>query len=292
MFGLCVHVVVMLAMGIEVVIQAQAQPRAGNFHDDFQVTWSADKVRVMDGGQRLQLSLDRSSGSGFKSKKDYLFSNIDMQIKLVPGDSAGTVTAYYLSSQTTFHDELDFEFLGNETGQPYIVQTNVFANGVGGREQRIYLWFDPTADFHTYTIFWTPKLIVFLVDGTPIRVFKKTPGQPYLDKQPMAVYSSIWNGDEWATRGGLVKTNWAHAPFVTSYRNFQVKPAPIPPRIDYSKLSWAKGIALSPSQARLPPGPRCTIARCLWLPSPCSHLPFLRNAPLQASNHRETQKKK
>ncbi|MCO5566417.1 hypothetical protein L7F22_020094 [Adiantum nelumboides] len=125
------------------------------------------------------------------------------------GDSAGTVTTYYLSSQTAYHDELDFEFLGNESGQPYIVQTNIFANGVGGREQRIYLWFDPTTDFHTYTISWTPQQIVFLVDGTPIRVFKKTTGQPYLDKQAMAVYSSIWNGDDWATRGGLVKTNWA-----------------------------------------------------------------------------------
>jgi xyloglucan:xyloglucosyl transferase len=57
-------------------------------------------------------------------------------------------------------DELDFEFLGNRTGQPYIIQTNVYHNGVGGREMRHSLWFDPTADFHTYAILWNAKHIV------------------------------------------------------------------------------------------------------------------------------------
>lgn len=102
------------------------------------------------------------------------------------------------------------------------MQTNVFANGIGGREQRIYLWFDPSADFHTYSIAWSEQRILFMVDETPIRVFSNNVavGVPYLNKQPLRVYSSIWNGDQWATRGGLVKINWAHAPFVASYRNF------------------------------------------------------------------------
>ncbi|TKY54590.1 xyloglucan endotransglucosylase/hydrolase protein 25 [Spatholobus suberectus] len=36
----------------------------------------------------------------------------------------------------------------------------------------------------------------------------------------MKIYSSLWNADDWATRGGLVKTDWSQAPFPTSYRNF------------------------------------------------------------------------
>ncbi|GLT72225.1 hypothetical protein SLA2020_441790 [Shorea laevis] len=37
----------------------------------------------------------------------------------------------------------------------------------------------------------------------------------------MRIYSSLWNADDWATRGGLVKTDWSQAPFTASYRNFK-----------------------------------------------------------------------
>ncbi|CAA6672180.1 unnamed protein product [Spirodela intermedia] len=45
----------------------------------------------------------------------------------------------------------------------------------------------------------------------------------------MRLYSSLWNADDWATRGGLVKTDWSKAPFVSTYRNFRPTPAPPPP---------------------------------------------------------------
>ncbi|XP_008799439.3 xyloglucan endotransglucosylase/hydrolase 2-like [Phoenix dactylifera] len=195
---------------------------AGNFYQDVDITWGDGRAKILNNGKLLTLSLDKPSGSGFQSKKEYLYGKIDMQLKLVPGNSAGTVTAYYLSSQGAAHDEIDFEFLGNLSGDPYIVHTNVYTQGKGNREMRFYLWFDPTKDFHNYSVVWNPRHIVFYVDGTPIREFKnrESAGVPYPKNQPMKVYSSLWNADDWATRGGLVKTDWSKAPFTASFRNF------------------------------------------------------------------------
>lgn len=60
-----------------------------------------------------------------------------------------------------------------------------------------------------------------MVDNSVIRVYNnhEAIGIPFPTSQPMRVYCSLWNADDWATQGGRVKTDWTHAPFTVSYRN-------------------------------------------------------------------------
>ncbi|KAE8702072.1 putative xyloglucan endotransglucosylase/hydrolase protein 25 [Hibiscus syriacus] len=181
---------------------------SANFYRDFDITWGDGRGKIVNNGEILTLSLDKASGSGFQSKNEYLLATL---LALSP-------PIMYSSSKGSTWDEIDFEFLRNLSGDPYNFHTNVFSQGKGNREQQFYLWFDPTADFHTYYILWNPQRIIFSVDGTPIRDFNnlESMGVPFPKDQPM----SLWNADDWATRGELVKTDWTQAPFTASYGNF------------------------------------------------------------------------
>ncbi|KAJ4770753.1 Xyloglucan endotransglucosylase/hydrolase [Rhynchospora pubera] len=174
------------------------------------------------------LAMHFFSGAAVKGTKEFLFGYVSKRIKLVPDNSAAVVTTYYASSpwvstENDTHDEIDFEFLGNVTGEPYTIHTNIFVNGIGNKEEQFKPWFDPTSDYHNYTIFWSPYVVVWSIDDIVLRVFKNNEdkGIPFPKTRPMTVYSSIWNADDWACQGGQVKTNWTHQPFIARYLNYE-----------------------------------------------------------------------
>ncbi|CAM8893637.1 unnamed protein product [Rhodiola kirilowii] len=218
-----------------------------SFDDNFSIMWSKDHFKTSDDGETWYVSLDNETGCGFQTKERYRFGWFSMRLKVVAGDSAGVITAYYMCSENGAgpeRDELDFEFLGNRTGEPYLIQTNVYKNGTGNREMRHMLWFDPTEEYHTYSILWNNHRIVFFVDKVPIRVFMNSgkSNNFFPNEKPMYLFSSIWNADDWATRGGLEKTDWKNAPFVSSFKDFSVDGCqwenPYPPCVSTTTDNW------------------------------------------------------
>lgn len=188
-------------------------------------SWTKN-VRYSSDGRGVDLVLDPLSAAGIGSKSSYLFGGFGAWIKLPANDSSGTVTTFYMTSPGPNHCEFDFEFLGNRTNEPFLLHTNIFVDGVGGREQQIYLGFDPSAAFHYYNFQWSKDVVVFYVDNTPIRMFKNlrgiVPKFAYPTSKPMGIFLSIWDGSSWATQGGRVPINWAASPFVATYKNFRL----------------------------------------------------------------------
>ncbi|XVE57373.1 hypothetical protein DITRI_Ditri04bG0086400 [Diplodiscus trichospermus] len=191
-------------------------------------------VRSPD-GHSVRLLLDVYTGSGFISSSMYQHGFFSAKIKLPSDYTAGIVVAFYTSNGDVFektHDELDFEFLGNIEGKPWRFQTNLYGNGSTnrGREERYSLWFDPSKEFHRYSILWTAKNIIFYVDEVPIRevVANKEMGGDYPSK-PMSLYATIWDASSWATSGGKYKVNYEYAPFTSEFKELVLDGCPMDP---------------------------------------------------------------
>lgn len=62
------------------------------------------------------------------------------------------------------HDEIDIELLGHDKRNDWVIQTNVYANGSvsTGREEKFYLWYDPTQQQHHYSILWNNYHTVYV----------------------------------------------------------------------------------------------------------------------------------
>ncbi|XP_027182641.1 probable xyloglucan endotransglucosylase/hydrolase protein 30 [Coffea eugenioides] len=209
---------------------------------DFNIDRSPDDKTV-------RLLLNRLSGSGIISSDYYNYGFFSARIKMPANYTAGIVVAFYTSNIDTWeknHDELDFEFLGNVNDRPWRFQTNMYGGGSvsRGREERYRLWFDPSKESHQYSIFWSPKNIIFYVDDIPIREVIHHPdlGGDYPSK-PMSLYATIWDASSWATNGGKAKVNYEYEPFAAEFKDLVLEGCRVDPIEQISSTNCTDRIA-------------------------------------------------
>ncbi|CAI6005690.1 unnamed protein product [Closterium sp. NIES-65] len=166
----------------------------------------------------VRLTLDQYAGLGAVNSKSYLrFGFVSARIKVPPVYSGSVITTLYLTSKLPGrHDEIDFELIGSESPSGIRIHTNYYANGKGGHEEQMQPWFDPTSEFHTYSVRWSPEAIVWYVDERPIRETRFNPHNPAVGVvSPLRVCASVWSAD-WA----MPPMDWSYGPFTAQYQEF------------------------------------------------------------------------
>ncbi|VAI91258.1 unnamed protein product [Triticum turgidum subsp. durum] len=211
-----------MAVSVLAILLACSAVASASFDKEFDITWGDGRGKILNNGQLLTLGLDKVSGSGFQSKHEYLYGKIDMQLKLVSGNSAGTVTAYYVRRRGRRTTRSTSSSWATSPASPTRCTPTCSRRGrANGSSSSASGSIPPTTS--TPTPSSGTQSTSFMVDDMPIRDFKNLEGKgiAFPKNQPMRLYSSLWNADDWATQGGRVKTDWSHAPFSASYRGFK-----------------------------------------------------------------------
>jgi len=153
----------------------------------FDNAWSADHVSFHDG--RMDLRLDDEARLGepytsgeYRSNGFYGYGCYEAGFRAVA--VPGTVTSFFTfagpfdNGGNGKHNEIDIEFLGNDTRS---VQLNFWANDdtyASRNEQLIPLSFDASAESRAYGFKWSATGIRWYIDGQLVHEALDSPGNP------------------------------------------------------------------------------------------------------------------
>ena len=169
--------------------------------DVFNVVWKKSNVHYENGIMRLGITQEKATAwlndaevefeyTAGEARSQNYYHYGDYEVCMKPSANPGTASTFFTCTgpydtkfvldesgnykldangqritTTNPHDEIDIEFLGNDTTK---VQFNYFVNGQGGHEYMYDLGFDASKDFHTYGYRWAPDSITWFIDGQPV----------------------------------------------------------------------------------------------------------------------------
>ena len=195
--------------------------------DVFNVVWKKHNVHYENGTMRLGITEESATawldtdGDGASEEVSFNYTageartqNYyhygDYEVSMKPSSNSGTASTFFVctgpydvkNGVPNAHDEIDIEFLGDDTTH---VQFNFFVDGKGGNEYMYDLGFDASEEFHTYGFRWAPDSITWFVDGKPVykvttdSSVKEAGNLKVVEKLPSTagrILSNYWCGNE------------------------------------------------------------------------------------------------
>lgn len=159
----------------------------------FNCAFSRENAVIADGLLTLTLnqSGDRYVSAEYRTWSTYSYGFYSVRMKAAK--CSGVISSFFTYTGWPW-DEIDIEFLGNDTTK---VQFNYYTNGIGGHEYVYDLGFDAAEDFHEYGFEWREDAIIWYVDGKI--VYAATENIP---STPGNIMVNLWNLQD-------DKTDWA-----------------------------------------------------------------------------------
>ena len=155
---------------------------------------SANAIYGADG---LTLKLEHAPGrpdkylSGeIQTRETYGYGRYEVLMR--PAKATGTVSSFFTYTGPYHgdpHDEVDIEFLGEDTTKIFL---NYFRNGRVGEHQTLDLPFDAAEEFHLYAFEWRPDAITWFVDGQPLHQTKIH--ETGIPRTPGLIIVNLWSG--------------------------------------------------------------------------------------------------
>jgi len=164
--------------------------------------WNANRVNFNHGRMELSLRTNYSYPAPYNyecaeyTTNDFYGYGL-YEVSMKPAKVSGVISSFFTYTGPSYNgspwDEIDIEFLGNDTTK---VQFNYYTDGVGGNEIHHNLGFDAADSFNTYAFDWQKDYISWYVNGQLVATATHN-----IPSNPGKIMMNIWNTygiDEWA----------------------------------------------------------------------------------------------
>lgn len=129
-------------------------------------------------------------GGEYRTKASYLYGRFEVRMKAAQRE--GMLSSFFTYNDMTPFDsqkwnEIDIEIMGRYADE---IQYNTITPGQTNHVGRRITPFNPSLEFHTYAIEWTPTYVAWFIDG--VESYRQTGAQIQTLIHPQKIMMNIW----------------------------------------------------------------------------------------------------